>query len=131
MTPTSEVHQSARWLPPWKQSSIQTHLGPTWDMFVPVDAERAVAFKHGSGDPAIVVSLHLDGEIEWIHASIARGGVMPTHDDLKLLHAAVFPNGFAYQVVPSGKGLIPLHPRALHLWGRLDGIHVLPNFARY
>lgn len=35
---------------------------------------------------------------EWIHASISRPARMPDYDDLKLLHHAVWTDGYAYQV---------------------------------
>lgn len=57
--------------------------------------------------------------LEFLHASIARPE-MPTYDDLKLLHSAIF-KGFAYQVFSPASSHINIHNTALHLWGRVDG----------
>jgi len=54
---------------------------------------------------------------------------MPSYNDLAMLHAAVFESGWAYQVfVPPGEH-VNLHDFALHLFGRLDGAPVLPDFT--
>ena len=65
----------------------------------------------------------------WFHASISRREVMPSYDDLALLHHAVWPDGYAYQVFAPPSAHINIHPYALHLWGRPDGAIVLPNFG--
>lgn len=69
-----------------------------------------------------------DGE-EWVHASIAWADQMPTYADLKKLHAAVFGAGWAYQVFAPPSDHVNIHQHALHLFGRLDGSPVLPDFT--
>ena len=69
------------------------------------------------------------GDGEWIHASIARPDSMPTYEDVKLLHAAVFGARWAYQVFAPPDEHVNIHAYALHLWGRLDGQPALPNFT--
>lgn len=66
---------------------------------------------------------------EWVHASIAHRKEMPSYDDLKLLHAAVFGDGWAYQVFAPPSEHVNIHEHALHLWGRLDGKPALPDFT--
>lgn len=67
---------------------------------------------------------------EWIHASIA-GSEMPTYDDLCRVHRAVFRDGYAYQLfVPRDKH-VNIHRFALHLYGRLDGKPVTPEFSGF
>jgi len=80
---------------------------------------------------SIIVSCagHDDGE-EWVHASIAHTHAMPTYDDLKRLHLAVFVDGWAYQVFAPPSDHVNIHNYALHLWGRLDGKPALPDFTQ-
>lgn len=67
----------------------------------------------------------------WIHASISRSDTTPSYDDLKLLHAAVFGDRHAYQVFVPQDQHVNIHTHALHLWGRVDGVNVLPDFGRH
>lgn len=73
---------------------------------------------------------HDDG-VNWIHASISRGDHTPTYDDLKLLHHAVFGDGWAYQVFAPPAEHINIHEHVLHLFGRADGQRALPDFGRH
>lgn len=77
----------------------------------------------------ILISGHTarDGS-EWLHVSMSRIGVMPTHEDMKLVHAAVWPNGHAYQVFVPPAEHYNYHEHCLHLWGRPDGSRALPDF---
>lgn len=77
----------------------------------------------------IVTAGPFDGD-EWLHASFCRyDGVMPSYDDLKLLHEAVFGDGYAYQVFAPPSQHVNIHENALHLWGRTDGAALLPEFG--
>lgn len=67
---------------------------------------------------------------EWLHASMSRREGVPTYEDLVLLHRAVWgETGYAYQVFAPTQDHVNIHPNALHLWGRLDGARVLPDFG--
>lgn len=81
----------------------------------------------GTGSVIVTAADH-DGD-EWVHASIARPGEMPTYADLKALHAAVFGSGWAYQVFAPPSDHVNIHEYALHLFGRLDGKPALPDFT--
>lgn len=85
---------------------------------------------HASGKGSVIVSVapQQDGN-EWIHASMAFPARVPTYDELKALHAAVFGNGWAYQVFAPPSDHVSIHDYALHLWGRLDGKPGLPDFT--
>jgi hypothetical protein len=65
----------------------------------------------------------------WMHASISTVDRMPTYAELVLLHKAVWPNGYAYQVFAPPSQHVNIHPYALHLWGTLDGLPQLPEFG--
>jgi hypothetical protein len=76
---------------------------------------------------SVIVSCAPHDDAEWVHASIAHAERMPTYDDLKLLHRAVFGGGWAYQVFAPPSDHVNIHEHALHLWGRLDGLPALPD----
>lgn len=86
-------------------------------------------FLNSAGEGSIIVTVAPHGDTEWIHASIAWRDSMPTYDDLTLLHRAVFGDSWAYQVFAPAIDHINIHEHALHLWGRLDGKPVLPDFT--
>lgn len=102
-----------------KDWGVPEPFGPGWRYFA-----RATT---GSGLPlgSIIVSVADHGDEKWVHASIARQ-TMPTYEDLCLLHAAVWPDGHAYQAFVPPKRHVNIHPNALHLWGRLDGKSIFP-----
>lgn len=69
--------------------------------------------------------------VEWLHASISYP-LMPTYDDLTLLHHAVFGrHRWSYQVFAPLTDHVDIHPTALHLWGRADGHPATPNFGEW
>lgn len=76
----------------------------------------------------IITAAPADDGTEYIHASIA-GDVMPSYDDLVLLHRAAFGDTYAYQVFTPRARHVNIHQHALHLWGRADGKPVLPEFG--
>lgn len=70
-----------------------------------------------------------DEPFELVHASIAHPDSMPTYEELTMLHRAVWGDGWAYQVFAPPSEHINIHEYALHLWGRLDGRPMLPDFT--
>lgn len=89
----------------------------------------------GKGRVIVTASHAPDDEEEargvWLHASVSRTDRMPNYKELTELHAAVWPDGYAYQVFAPPGAHINIHPRALHLWGRPDGDIELPDFGIY
>jgi len=85
--------------------------------------------KDASG--LVIASVASFGGDDWIHASISSTNGIPTYDDLKHVHDAVFGDGYAYQVFAPPSDHINHHEYCLHLWGRLDGSPQLPNFAEF
>jgi len=71
----------------------------------------------------------VDDGNDWVHASIASTDQLPTYADLKLLHHAVFGDGWAYQVFAPPDDHVNIHEYALHIFGRLDGKPALPDFT--
>jgi hypothetical protein len=81
----------------------------------------------GAPGSTIVSCAQIDGT-EWLHASMAFQDWMPSYEELKALHAAVF-RGYAYEVFAPRSAHVNLHRFARHLWGRSDGRPVLPEFG--
>lgn len=96
----------------------QQYGGDGWQMW----------HKNDKGS-VIVSTADWDDHGEWTHASIAWADRLPTYEDLALLHEAVWPDGFAYQVFAPPNRHVNFHQYALHLWGRTDGVNVLPDFG--
>ncbi|MGV8874839.1 MAG: DUF7694 domain-containing protein [Rhodococcus sp. (in: high G+C Gram-positive bacteria)] len=89
-------------------------------------------FVHAGNNGSVIVSAcEWDDGTEWIHASITRNGQTPSYEDLKMLHRAVFGDGWAYQVFAPARAHVDIHEHALHLWGAVDGAQQLPDFGRY
>jgi hypothetical protein len=81
---------------------------------------------------SIIVTVADWNDVEWVHASIAHVDRMPDYPDLVRLHRAVWGSaGFAYQVFAAADEHVNIHKHALHLWGRLDGSNVLPDFGAF
>lgn len=98
--------------------SVPAEFGPDGFMFTTEYPKRSF----------IVTAAERDG-VEWVHASVAAPDETPTYRDLKYLHAAVFGDGYAYQIfVPSDRH-VNIHENALHLFGRLDKRPAMPEFS--
>lgn len=87
--------------------------------------------RQGDGSIFISSSHHTGIEGIWTHASIAYTSHMPDYEDMALLHRAVWPDGYAYEVFAPARQHVNIHPFARHLWGRVDGAAALPEFGRY
>lgn len=112
---------------------IRRALGrAAWGVPEPLGPDGWTFVARGENRGSVIVTCApWDDGIEWCHASIARPD-MPTYDDLVLLHRAVWgPDGWAYQLFAPAADHVNLHAHALHLWGRLDGAAVLPNFGAH
>lgn len=83
--------------------------------------------RHETGQ--VLVTCRYDLSPAWVHASIAFRDRMPTYEELASVHWAVFGNHYAYQVFAPEEQHVTFHNHALHLWGRVDGEPVLPEFS--
>jgi hypothetical protein len=116
---------------------MHKRLGQYWSEPEPlvidgVEGEDSWLFV-GPGGAKMIVSYDQDSEpgVEWIHASMSYEGDyrLPSYMDLKRMHAAVFGDGHAYQVFVPPQNHINIRNNVLHLWGRVDGKPVLPDFG--
>lgn len=110
--------------------ALRKRLGPnSWEPPRPFGPDGWSLVRR-DGAASIIVSCAEHDGVEWIHASIAPTDHLPTYGDLVELHAAVWQGrGFAYQVFANDERHVNIHPNALHLWGRLDGVNALPDFG--
>lgn len=69
-----------------------------------------------------------DGQM-WLHLSVSRADWAPSHADMKMAKAAFMGDRYAYQVWPPKDKYVNIHPYCLHLWARLHGEPVLPEFS--
>lgn len=88
-------------------------------------------FLRGSPRRSLIVTVApADDGCDWVHASMAGlDGELPTYEELTALHAAVFGDGWAYQLFAPRAQHVNIHEHALHLFGRLDGAAALPDFT--
>lgn len=112
--------------------AIRSALGrKVWGVPVPFGDDGWLLRRLDDSQSIIVTVAPWDG-VEWVHASIAGAETLPTYEDLRALHAAIWQgNGYAYQVFAPDVAHINIHEHALHLWGRLDGKGVLPDFGAF
>jgi hypothetical protein len=87
------------------------------------------AFVHTDRNRSVIVTCGAVDGVDWVHASMAGAGQVPDYGDLRMLHLAVFGRGWSYQVFAPPAEHVNIHPHALHLFGRLDGRPVLPDFT--
>ena len=66
---------------------------------------------------------------QWIHASVSRKDWDPTHADMMAVKRDFIGDRYAYSVYPPAEKYVNIHPHCLHLWARLDGKPVLPEFS--
>lgn len=99
--------------------SRPTEFGPDGWYFVSENPKRSI----------IISAYAEDDGTEWAHASVAAIDSLPTYSDLVALHEAVWGEGYAYQCFVPAEQHVNIHENALHLWGRLDGKPVLPEFG--
>jgi hypothetical protein len=84
------------------------------------------------GSSVIITRDHeTDPDHVWVHASLAHRDRVPSYEELTKLKLAAFGSGWAYQVFAPPSEHVNIHDHALHLWGRLDGARVLPDFGRF
>lgn len=109
--------------------NLEREYGPGW-RYRPYGPAGMALWHPGSQASVIVTSGPHEG-VEWLHASIAYPDRDPTYAELSILARAVYPEAWTYQVFAPPAAHVNIHDHALHLWGRLDGDPVLPNFGEY
>ena len=65
----------------------------------------------------------------WLHLSVSRAKEMPSHADMAIAKEAFLGDRYAYSVFPPKDKYVNIHMFCLHLWARIDGEAVLPEFS--
>jgi hypothetical protein len=108
---------------------IRNSLGPRdWSPPQPFGPDGWF-FVHTTRRGSVIVSVDDFDDTGWIHASIAWRDRLPSYDEVKRLHRAVYGDGWAYQVFAPPADHVNIHEYTLHLFGRLDGSPALPDFT--
>lgn len=114
--------------------SIAAAMGKSWR--IAQEGGDGWKFIRGSGgrvDGTLIVSaMYRDSPLgvpeHWIHASLSMVSRDPTYLDVARMHRAVFGDRPSYQAFVPASEHYNLHAHCLHLWGRADGISMLPDF---
>lgn len=97
--------------------------------------DDGAAYRKGSLQVIVSASKESDGH-EWIHLSATqRFGknkfALPSWEDLKeLKNVFIGEQRYAYIVYPDSAHYVNIHAFVLHLWARMDGVNVLPDFTK-
>lgn len=88
------------------------------------------ALRERDGGIRVIIdcSEKVDGNM-WLHVSYSRADRVPDHADTCKVKAAFLGDRYAYAVFPPAGQYVNIHPNCLHLWARLDGQAVLPEFS--
>lgn len=108
-----------------------TPLGDdSWTMDSVAGDQRVIVSFHGTAPTESDPTRRHEGR-EWLHASMSnRHEGLPTYEDMQMLHRAVWgETGWSYEIHAPVEAHVNFHPRALHLWGLVDGSPALPNFG--
>lgn len=69
------------------------------------------------------------GGIDWWHLSVSRTTRLPTWDELvQAKECFLGVNARAMQIIPPRSEYVNIDPHVLHLFARIDGKRVLPDF---
>jgi hypothetical protein len=109
---------------------IRRRLGrDTWEPPTEFGPDGWVFLNRSRRQSLIVTAADRD-DIEWTHASLAGISELPTYLNLREVHSAVWgEHGYSYQAFVPLALHVNIHPYALHLWGRSDGLPVLPEMS--
>lgn len=88
---------------------------------------NGLALTRGDLRVLIDCSEKADGKC-WLHVSVSRVDRTPTHEEMASVKAAFLGDRYAYSVWPPSDKYVNIHKHCLHLWARLDGAPVLPEF---
>lgn len=110
--------------------AIRHRLGRvTWGPPIPFGPDGWL-FRHKHQSGQIIATCSVTDGVEWVHASIAFADRMPTYDEIRNMHWAVFADGWAYEVHTPQAEHVNIHEYARHIWGRLDKRPALPDFTQ-
>lgn len=100
-----------------------------WEIIQPWGDGFALREKDGGLRVIIDCEVKSDG-FDWIHISVSRKSWTPTHEDMvKVKQDFLGIDCYAYSIWPPEDMYVNIHSHCLHLWSRLDGSRILPEFS--
>jgi hypothetical protein len=97
-----------------------------WTILQPCGS--GLALKKGELLVIIDCSIKQDGNC-YIHVSVSRPNRTPNHEEMKAVKNDFLGDRYAYSVWPPANKYVNIHKHCLHLWARVDGQPVLPEFS--
>lgn len=111
---------------------VMARVPPSWNLIEKL--ANGGAFVRSGLQVMFTVQRYEDRRI-WLHCSVCgrRGEdrwFLPDWEQFKRVkHDFIGPDRWAYQVLPSAKDYVNIHPYVLHLYALLDGEPALPDFT--
>lgn len=113
--------------PPWSPPTI---MPPAWEMVERDHISGAKYVARLRGLVAIIsCSRELDGQF-WLHLSVSHRKRVPTWQELTWCKDIFLGDREAYQVLPPPERYVNIMPNVLHMFARIDGAAVLPDFTQ-
>lgn len=112
--------------PPWEPPLV---LPPAW-VEVQRDSSGAKYVARSRSLVAIVSCAEERDGRWWMHLSVSHRSRVPTWQELAWCKEIFLGDREAYQVLPPKERYVNIHPNVLHMFTRLDGDAVLPDFTR-
>lgn len=111
--------------------SAISRIPPSWSMIRRVGSGGY--FRRGTLQAGVTVARYQDGNV-WLHVSVCgRKGkddwYIPSWEEMSRAKNDLIGNKWAYQVMPPPKDYVNVNPYCLHIFARLDGTSVLPDFT--
>lgn len=123
--------------PPAAQFAWHEKLDPflrtyrTLTPFGPHGEQCRVRGLDGADGSLILTQSDQDDGVDYLHVSLAFTKRDPTYGELAAVHRAIFGRRrWAYLPFAPAVEHVNIHSHALHLFGRVDGARVLPDFTR-
>lgn len=79
----------------------------------------------------VIAEVSIYQTIPWLHVSTSFPDRIPPHDDLRQVKALFVGDRLAVQVFPQESEYVNDNPFVLHLWCKLVGARLTPDFRRH
>lgn len=128
---TAKDSAAEAWVPDGVIQAAISRIPPSWSMIRRV--ESGGYFRRGTLQAGVTVGRYQDGNV-WLHVSVCgRKGqndwYIPTWEEMSRAKNDLIGDKWAYQVMPDAQNHVNIHPYCLHMFARLDGKSVLPDFT--
>ena len=121
------TEDEARAIVRWMREVTPRVLLPNWTM--EEDHPNAQLWRRSDGLLVITEVAFYEGA-PWLHVSCSYRNRTPHHAELVDVKTTFIGDRLAVQVFPIRAEYVNEHPHCLHLWCRLDGERITPDFRR-